>query len=234
MQMKTLPFSSLFVELDALLDTRASILGIMGEGVLEEVMKDGYHNRLTDMFPKVNNELFKELYTNRTKALLTNTLPTSIVSLLIEFCTATARNVINTPFHYKPKIIVNIHPYKLTNEEIAPLLASVVTLTKQLADVEIVDMEYSAITPKYIKDNISVIILYEYYKWLELHSESKAITKTTSPDVTMFGPRLYFDPKHRNNNLSMDPFEAMESLAAPFIGLQLLPVSQFSFVYPYA
>lgn len=223
--------STILIELDALLDTRISTLASMGDGSLEAAMNCDYFNRTIDMFPKVDNVLFAELYANRTKKVLAETMVTPMGALLLEFCEKTLTQVISTPFHYKPKVIINIFPYEFNEEEILELLNAITVITRKLCDVEIISMSYEQITPAFVKQHVSVMILYEYYKWLEIHSVSEAFKKTTCPEVTLFGPRIYFKMKDNSTSDDSDPFKAMEMLAAPFIGLKLIPIENFCLVF---
>lgn len=217
-------YSSLLIELDCLFDTRLGALMLMGEETLKHALPQ-YFQRPIDYFKDINNNQFLHLYANRDKEVLKNTGITQFKNFIEEFVSKTNQQVMNSPFHYKPKIVINIHPYVLDEEEIKVIILGVKTFTKGHADIEVVDMPYEALTPSFLKANISIIILYEYYKWLDIHSASKAFKRTTCPEVTMMGPAIYFK---KPSKIEDEPFSDVEKLAAPFIGLKLLPVEFFS------
>jgi hypothetical protein len=222
--------SSIFIELDALLDTRISVLASMGDDVLKAALLSGYHDRDIDRFLTIDNELFSKLYADRDKTILKDSIVTPMSVLLKEFAEETLDMVSNSPHHYKPKVILNIYPYDLNEEDVNELISTIVQLTYKLCDVEAVNMPYEMITPMYVKSTLSVMVLYEYYKWLEVHSLNSLLKKTTCPEVTLLGPRIYFKPKDHHVNTTIDPFEAMELLAAPLIGLKLIPIENYSLV----
>jgi len=225
-------YSTIFVELDALLDTRLAILANLNDEDLIKILKADYQHRPMDVFPGVNDDEFKELYKNRDKYILKNAIITPIGRLLREFSEKTLNQVLNTPFHYAPKVILNVHPYKLNDDEVSTIVTALRAVTNDLCDIEITNLPYEEITPAYVKRNISLLILYEYYKWLEVHSSNGMFNKITCPEVSMMGPAIYFK-KITKEILQSDenPFEAIELLASPLIGLKLLSIDNFSAAY---
>jgi len=220
-------FSSLMISLDELMDTRLAALAVMGEETMKKVfsLKHQYFERLIDLFPGIDNQRFLEIYSNRDKRLLQKTGVTRLKGLLQEFAEKTSQQVLSTPFHYQPRIILNIHPYVLTENEIKVLIQTVRSITKNLADIEVVDMHYKQITPSYVKKELSVIVMYEYYKWLDYFSANEYFKKVSCPEVAMIGPAIYFT---KPKQIDIDPFKDMQELAKPFIGLKLLPIENFS------
>lgn len=219
-------YSTLFIELDALLDSRASTLFRLNPEYLTSIQGEKYFERLSDEF-EVDG--YKELYSNRDRETLKNMLITEMGGMLIDFCERTLENTAQTPFHYSPKIIINIHPYKLEEEEIALIIAGVRSLTRGMCDIEAMDMSYEQITPVFVKSKLTILVLYDYTSWLETQSLNKNFERTICPDVSLFGPRIAFKKLDSIENLEINPFEAMEQLAAPLINLKLLPVSHFCF-----
>ena len=206
------------------------VIAKMGEDTLKAVLDSGYHDRYIDQFPGIDNARFKELYENRDKSILKQAMVTPIAALIKNFTKVTLENINNSPFHYKPKVILNVHPYKLTESEIGVLITVLKSITLELADISVVDMAPSQITPLYVKTNLSAMVLYRYDLWLEEHCANELFTKVSCPDVTVFGPRIYFKKPDKAPNAHEDPFEAMQLLASPFVGLILLPVEQYSMV----
>lgn len=220
-------FSSLMISLDELMDTRLAALATMGEETMSKVfgLKHQYFERLIDLFPGIDNQRFLEIYSNRDKKLLQMAGVTRLKGLLQEFAEKTSQQVLSTPFHYHPRIILNIHPYDLTEAEIKVLIQTVRSITKDLADVQVVNMHYKQITPSYVKKELSIFVMYEYYKWLDHFSENKYFEKVTCPEVALLGPAIYF---RKPQQIDTDPFKDMQELAKPFIGLKLLPIENFS------
>lgn len=228
-QSTELLYSTIFVELDTILDTRMSTLFAMSPKTLEKALLNGYHGRLQDVFPNIDHDEFKTRYENRDKSLLMNSIVTPISAMVKEFVVKTHDNVNNSPHHYKPKVILNVYPYKLQPAEIAIMTQVMAELTLGMSDIEVVDMSYEQISPLYVKHNLSIMVLYRYDLWLDIHSANEKFKKTTCPDVTLFGPKMYF--KHNDHpDPGDEAFESMRVLAGPFVNLILLPLSNFSSV----
>lgn len=225
-------YSTVLVELDALLDTRISTVSTFGDQAVETVLLNRYHERTSDRFKGIDESLFRSRYQQRDRSILFGSMVTPIGDLLAEFAHKTLKNSLSSPFNYRPKVLINIHPYQLDESEINIILTSVIAKTHQLADVEWVDWPYDKITPAYVKDHLSILILYEYYRWLELHSANENFKKTSCPEVALLGPAIRFvsETAFQEASTSIDVFEAIQELAGPFIGLQLLPIEHFSLV----
>lgn len=56
--------------------------------------------------------------------------------------------------------------------------------------------------------------MYEYHKWLDHFSANKFFEKITCPEVTMFGPAIYFK---KPQQIIDDPFTDMQTLAKPLL-----------------
>ena len=227
---KTLDFSTILVELDALFDTRIAAIDQLGEDSLKTVLDGGYYTRIIDEFPGIDNEAFKEIYKSKSKSLLFNSMITPIAEYLLDFSIKTLAQVATSPFHNKPKIIVNTYPYDLNEIEIDIIARGVRGITRGKADIEMVNLSYADITPKYLKKNISILILYNYPDWLEKQSELGNFPTTTCPKVALFGPAIYFKPINPNEYFENNPFETLELYVSPLISLNLLPVEKFSLI----
>lgn len=220
--------STIFIELDALLDTRLGVLTSMGEDVLKTVLETDYLHRFIDRFKGIDNIEFERLYKARNKNVLRYTIVTPMSKFLREFAEKTIAQIKSTPFHYKPKIILNVYPYELSPEEEVIMIATVRAITKELADIELVKMSYEEITPSYVKRNVAIMILYDYATWLETQSTNENFKKITCPEVGLLAPRIYFKMPEHPPNEDDDPFKAMETLASPLIKLHLMPIENFS------
>lgn len=222
--------SRLMIELDCLLDTRISLLMQMNNIAGKQALLSYYHDRTSDNFDGVSFKDFQEAYRNRNKSVLKNTMITPMGKLCKDFAVATLDNVNNSPFHYKPVIMVNIFPYVLSNEECSILINSVRAITSDLADIEIVSLSYEKLTPLYLKLNLSTLILYKYDDWLEIHAKSGKWNEVTAPDVTVIAPMISMIEQNRNTPLKMEAFESMQDISRPFVDLKYLPISMFSMV----
>lgn len=227
-------YSGFYVDLDVLFDTRASTLFTFGEEVFKEAFNDSYYSRKIDQFKGITKEAFDERYQNRTKQILKDPMMTPVVNMLKDFVKQTYLQSHDTPFEMVPMIYVNVAPYVLSDNEKSILLNSLRILVGDKAPITILDMKLEELTPQFVKKNLNVLVMYEYYRWLEHFSANETFKRVSCPDVTLLGPQLYFKalPTQAElaavKELKVTHFQAMELTAAPFIKLILLPIDIFS------
>ncbi len=224
--MEETQLSGLYVELDTLLDTRLACLAKYDDITLAKALVN-YDKRVIDDFPGIDYSTFKKDYDNRTKFILKDAGITNIVFFINDFIKKTIKLNYSTPYKLKPKIIINTYPYILTKEETSIIVDSVFLVGDQLADVEIIHMHYEELSPSYLKTQISIMVVYEYYKWLESQSLNNNLRKMSCPEITMLSPMIYF--QQQTNYTDKKPFTAMEELARPFINLKLVDVGLFTY-----
>ena len=229
---KDVIYSTLYADLDSLLDTRLAVLYEMGEDVIKHVLDNGYTSRDIDHWDGIDNNLFKAKYAARDKQILKNSAMTPMVTLLREFVIATVAKSVNSPFLFEPKIIINTYPYHLSDDELDMFMSTFVALTKGMAAIELVFMSIEDVTPMYVKKNLSLVIMYDYLKWLETHSANGKLKKVTCPEVSMMSVALYENPSIKLKSMqSKDKigfFDAIEITANPLISLKLLASVHFS------
>ena len=231
--------SGIMVSLDTLFDTRlGTLIQYYEDESVANILRDNYALRLSDQFDDISIDEFKELYAQRNRETLRQSPPTPIQMLVREFVTNTLTQNMSSPFHSKPKIYINIHPYKLEESEINAIVSGMAMSTYGDCDVVAVDMPDEEITPMWVKENLTMLVHYNYMQWLELHCANKNFEKVTCPEVGLLGPMIYYDKmpsksemdEYRKNNYS--PFDDVEESGRYFIGIKLYPVEHFSFSIP--
>lgn len=229
--MSDINYKTFLIEFDSLFDTRLSTLATMcSDEELAEILKDNYHKRLIDVFKNVDREKFLSLYKKRDKNLIKDTLVTNAVFLIRSFIEDVALDKLYSPIKNESKLIVNLFPYSFSKEEEDNLLAGLVVMVDGKCDVELINMSLNDLTPQYIKENVSKFMMYNYYEWIETHVLNGNLKTLTCPEVELLGPGLFFDDIPNDLSFDINPFEAMEELAGPFVKLQLLPVTVFSYI----
>jgi hypothetical protein len=221
-------YSTLMIELDALLDTRLAVIATMGYDKVETVLQSDYFKRKSDKFKDVDIEEFRTRYKNRDKTILKDAVVTPLAKMLKEFTEITNKNGSGTPFKFVPKIILNTFPYHLDQEESESILAAIRTITDGNCDLESVYMSYAELTPLYARKQLSVMILYAYDQWLEIQSELGNFNKTSCPEVTLFGPILKTNDTEQY--IEGNPVEAIETLAKVIVNLKLITIDNFCLV----
>lgn len=223
------PRQSIFIiELDALLDTRMGTLLRLDKTCVDRVIKSGYLIRDRDQFLGIDPDSFKELYNKRDKQTLSLSMMTPMMNIISEFCKSTISMNNSTPFIQEPKVVINIHPYSLTDKEAMLIKKAVEAKLGKLIEVDISNMKYEQITPSYLNKDISVLCLYDSYKWLDIQAEIGSFRKEICPLVTLYGPLLVKNLELKEVDLS-EFNKSMELLTKPFIDFKLVPVSFYSF-----
>jgi hypothetical protein len=230
--------SVFFTELDSLFDTRLGTLLLMeqrGEAEMEKIVKGGYFTRDRDAFNGVDPAKFKAAYDARDKHTLRVSVVTRIIRFARDFGMNTIENNIKSPFIRDPKLIVNLHPYKLTQEERDNLVDGIRLRIGKISHIELVDMTYEQISTHYLRRDTSVIALYDPYEWLETQcrkwvnhpSRIEMLRKDSCPGVMMIGPLMIKNLDDRTSDIRRFQTD-MEMLAKPIVDLELMVTTAFS------
>ena len=224
--------SSLLVDIDSLFDTRLATLFTMGEEVADLVLGNNYYEREHDFWIGVDLDKYNLLYKNRDKNILKNALMTKVILMIKEFALGTLEVGNYSPFKYKPKVILNVYPYHLTEIESNIFINALREKTNNLSDIELIRYPNQVITPSWLKKNCSVVFMYHFRDWLDVHKEE--FNKSSCPEVSLISPAIFFTDKNleeqkRNvfKETNMHPFKATEKRLKPFIDLRLIHIENF-------
>lgn len=226
--------STFYVELDCILDTRLSLVSNYGDKAVEIALQKGYLTRLTDTFEGIDPEDYKTAYANRNNAILKNAMMTPVLNMMREFITETIKTSINSPFKLTPRIVINAHPYRFTQDEEEVLLSTIAYKLDSACDISLIYKPMESITPDIVKNTYSIMVMYRYDLWGEYHAEQKHFEKVICPEVTIIGPRLFFNGMPKKEDLdaitaqNKDPFTCLEECFKPIVNLITYPVSYFS------
>ena len=226
----------IYVELDALLDTRLSTIHGLGEGKSLHVLKNGYFKRQTDVFDGIDKLEFDTAYQARDKTVLINAVVTNVIIYIKQLVIAATQQAITTPFTTGPKIYLNTWPYILTDEESDNILKALVVSTNKSADVQLINVSREDMTPEYCKKNFSVMFMYTYGPWLDI--QSKNFEKDRCVSTTLLAPGIYFDRAPTEDELynllqkGMHPLRQVELMSSFFIDLKFQDVELFCACIP--
>lgn len=221
----------IYIELDALLDTRLSTLYSLGEKVMLDVLDKNYFSRRSDKFHNISKEIFDKAYKQRNKKTLQNAIVTKTIGYIKELVTTMNRQAMETPLHTGPKIIVNTYPYILTEEELKIIIAGIAASTSGTCDIEAIHKSPEEITPRYCNNNFAIMFIYDYAPWLEAQTERFKTNRCA--DITVVVPGIYFVREPTNEELfqainnGMHPLKAIEYISSVFIGLKLHDIDLF-------
>lgn len=222
--------NAIFVDLDSLLDTRLPIVYFIDEDLASTITSDNsYHDRISDKFGYVTNYIFNLFYRMRNKTLLTYAAPTNILKIIRSYCIETYADNRLVGGSKPSTLYINIHPYKLIQTEIDNISVAV-SKAINIENIIIVDIPIKDITPEWIKDKISLLVMYDGMKWLEHHISTYNLIKEPLLDTVLLAPALLLGKKNNYNKIKdIDKFlKNVEESTSTLIQLKLLHSSEFS------
>lgn len=222
----------IYVDLDALLDTRLGTLAFLKNEYAVNALNDGYTSRDRDEFKDVPYDIFKKAYDKRNVETLMMSTFTDVFTLLQSCIKSTFEIAATNPNTKSLQIQVNVYPYDLTEEEMAEISTAVWSRLKEMVDVNVVKVNDAFLTPQYCKDTYTMMIRYDYQSWLKTHHDSHAFEKVKIPEIAIVAPALY-QRRPSEQELSelkeqnIHPFTAVEYAMAPFFTLRMTDIAVF-------
>lgn len=223
--------SVFYTDIDSIFDTRMAVLHGFGTEVLEKVLGGGYFSRVHDEFTGVDMGAFKIAYDARNEETLKQALATPVVDLIRIFIKQTMAALVQSPYRRQPKVMLNTYPYLLSEKMEKSIIVGLVSALQNMADIQLVNIPPSALTPKYVKDNIVQMAMYSYNTWLDFHSENRNFVDTQCPAVALYAPGLLRNKDCLKEIRGQDIFTALETYASIFIKLKVVPARVFSVDY---
>lgn len=224
----------IYIELDCLFDTRLGTLALLDEQLATAALDNNYLAREQDVFPHIKKETFKKLYELRDVENLRLSPITTCFKLLNDLVHNTLKIAMDSPDCTGCKIFLNIHPYKLSEEEVGDMLELVVTATRGQVEVEIISASPEQLTVDYCDRKFVILVMYDYNAWLEANVVNGSFKKKNMTDAMLIGPKLYLHKVPTAKDLKqlgvkgMTPFKAVTMLASSMIRLELMNVDIFS------
>lgn len=228
--------ATVYVELDVLLDTRLGTLARISDEIASAVLLSGnYHTRVSDDFPGVDKDVYQQQYKNRDVETLRKSVVTNAVPFLRHLVVVLTEQAIARPYHDGVKVVLNTFPYQLTGVEQEEILLCVKHWLNDHAHVELVFIHPTDLTPLHCTQQYSMMFVYEYAEWLNLHTP--AFAHTPIPSVDMYAPELYSkvpteEELAQVTREAMHPFRATEVYVSSLIGLKLIEIQHFCVLSP--
>lgn len=225
---------TIYVALDAILDTRIGTLARMGDDVALQVLENGYHQRQDDRFPGVDLPTYQAMYAARNVETLAASTSTAMLPLLRHLVQQLTTQAAVRPYHDGCRVLVNTYPYKLSDVVNEAMQQTIQVWLQGLAQVELMYLPLRKLTPAHCKQHFAMMVMYDYGEWLHLHGD--AFRHTRLAEVTLFGPALYFIKTPSAAELEnlertgTHPMRELEMMSGTFIGLELIDVKYFSII----
>lgn len=222
----------ILVDLDCLLDMRFAVLSSIDEVKASELLRtDEYFTRNADVFSGFDEANYRGVYSKRNTEHLQYAIMTNSSEMMLKLVKDLRLQATSTPYTDGSHLVINTYPYRLTDEATQELVDCVYIHTQGLVEVSAIHMPPEEITPQYVKAHFSMLIVYEYDQWLELHY--KELVKTPLTEIIMCAPAIL------SQHLSVDqinriiiehlvhPIDAKQIAASPMITLRLIDVRYF-------
>lgn len=220
-------FSTIYVDLDSLFDTRLSTLYKLDSQRVAGLLKNGYFSRDYDEFDGYDVETYHKAYQQRDASTIHHSSVTDVPRIILYFAEQTLKARASTPFVKQPRLHLNIYPYVLPEEAIVAIVEGVKLVTKGLIDIEIIDTPLEQITPSYVKKTYAMLVMYEYWNWLEIHAANRNFESTFCPEITLIGPAIVRSKTAWEQVKTVDIYPIIEQYSSMFIKLTLYPVTTF-------
>ena len=219
------------VSLDALLDTRLSILKKIDSRTADLMLVNGaYFSRVSDKFPAFPG--FAERYAKRDRETLRDAMVTECINFIRDMVSQMVLMGYKTPFHQEVRVQVNTYPYALEEEEIILIGEALAVNFIGVCELDMVTLNDKQISPSYCRENVTVMVMYDYKDWLDTHALE--LEKLGIPEVDLYVPGLYFGEEPSQAEIEAmvrergHPMELIENAFKPMIHLDLLTPRVFS------
>lgn len=221
----------IYVDLDALLDTRLGCLATIRDEYAFNAMKGDYFTRESDTFPDMSLEDFKEVYALRDMTVLKRSILTNVIFLLSGFVKSSMEESVTGGQNLGLEVSVNTYPYEMAQEERLELIQLLQLKLGPQVEVSAIHLSNEQLTPEVCKENYQAMVRYSFHDWVQIHLE--AWKKTKMPSVAFYAPALYAKiPTNAEitelRELKLNPFQATELACAPLFALRLLEPNMFS------
>jgi len=221
--------SNIFIDLDALFDTRLPVLYALDKDTAIEAMRDrNYHKRRIDRFGVIPQDMFYSFYDNRDKEVLLLATPTPMINMLTKYCIEALEHKVITGDKSLLIVYLNIHPYNLDLEEQHNLEHLLMSRIPDIG-VRIVSVDNYELNSKWCVGNVGTIIKYDSVKWLETQIATNGIYTVPMIDINLIGPSIVYG-NMKPSEIKADIFKQIMVGAASMITMTLIKTAYFSTV----
>lgn len=226
--------AGLIVDLDALFDTRLTVLEQISPQLAAYHLLNGYVDRESDDFKYCPIELFKKVYAMRDEKILEESIMTKVKEIVIDFMRDAIKVFGTDRNKTRVNVYINVWPYKISADAAGLMLKPFYDAVDGNANIHMVNIPPGELTPDVCKEHFSYVIKYDYMDWLVTLGELNLIQNNTMQGVTLVGPRLYqsgmpadieIDEESRNQP---EHYQCTEFFFAPFVKLELYISRLFS------
>jgi hypothetical protein len=221
---------NIYVELDALLDTRFGTLWQMSPELAESVLYLKYHERMVDNFsllnPAIDHSVYEAAYAKRDVETLKCTRVTNLIYLINQISNDLEDEAFKSPHVDSVELTINIYPYNLNESEVETLKDMIGVSIGPMTGVNVIRQPLNALTPRVIKDTYSAVILYHMREWFcNLNPDELLANK--SPRIKIICPAIY----EKEIPTKEDMTDPARGIVSPFAEWEIEYMTLYSFIF---
>lgn len=235
----------LYVELDALLDTRLGTVSRLSEDAAIELLTNArYADRMSDDMGRLTDLIttddYQAAYRQRDVDTLVVSRPTALSFMLAKIVSDLEQQMVAAnPKVEAIEIDVNVYPYQLTAQENDDIAASIMARCATAAVVRTIYVPPRELTMEMIKVNEWVaLIMYNFTDWAAEVIDRLEKYNVHLPSVTCFIPLMLISEDNlpteeemtAPNGQKTDPFEALKGFLAEVIAIEYMPAWMYTII----
>ncbi len=234
-------YLKIYLELDALLDTRLAVLhGISPDAAVQISQDDRYYHRLSNDFSwaGVSKEQFDSAWDARTTDILPDATITQIPFMLADLIHQLEVAHMESPTARKPLVEVNIWPYELSDVERIALVNAVLRRGGLDTTVTLVRFDPNRdLTMTRLRKEYASVFMYNFTEWVNHHQAE--MQRVIAPRTTVFAPTLFEERVPTEEDMrkyglrpNTDPAVLVEKAFAEFLALDAMPTYFYCMARP--
>lgn len=183
--------TSIYVDLDMLLDTRVGVIRTHWEDRLLDIAKSDYRERETDEVWKycgVNENDWNNRWASRGLLELSNSIMTEVPLILNQLIQNVMKEQRNDPLLGRVEITINTFPYQLNDGHRNGFEVALSPFLGYSHSIRFISIPPEALTPTYISKTWKILFMYDFLHWLNV--QHKMLESHPIPSQAFYVPRL--------------------------------------------
>lgn len=235
----------IYVELDAILDTRLSTLSSIDPSLYSKLIKnEDYHHRRSDIWKDIgldiDQEEYDKRYANRGGDILKDSVITNMILMLKDIAINLIEHVTLDPHLDAIDLTLNTYPYEMSEDVTKSILGTLAETLGREINYSAVHYSPLQVLPQYIDTKFDLVIMYHFKEWVDLHYKGLIDNKLVT--IQFYAPSLYKESvdedemreiiKESLGDENISSFGVLEMELAPLLMLKCLPVKLFTIIDP--
>lgn len=216
--------NKIYITLDALYDTRITVLKLLNPTIAENMLKtETWGKRYIDSFGSISAEYFNVFYEYRDKTILFSSEPTYILDILSNTVRDRREYMLSKGLIKPIHITLNTYPYKLTEEETLFFKSEIKNHVLSTTTIEVVHVKNIQIDM--ISNGYEALFLYDGVTWVSEHSD--ALIKNSMPGLTIVTPSMV-TTEDGINETTGEVFKNICESCSMYVGIEFIDTKYFS------